>query len=76
MRERKYSVAEIDHMRVSVWRMERGGGLQSDIDNRVEAKLRTYMVAGVEPVELRAEADRGREGAIWYGANYNDGIRP
>lgn len=61
MVERKYSVAEIDLMRKLV-RLELFVSLPSgiysfdpneDIESRTEDRLRTYMINGTEPKEMR-----------------------
>jgi hypothetical protein len=49
VRERKYSVAEIDEMRgYLTWMPHFGGGKD------VEDRLRTYMLNGTDPSELKA----------------------
>lgn len=50
--QRKYSVAEIDHMRRSCWVLFR-----HDDRTPIEEGLRTYMLNGTEPDELRTVAD-------------------
>jgi hypothetical protein len=55
--ERKYSVAEIDRMRILIMKMRRFDTIP------VEERLRTYMLNGSEPEELeqalvKMEAER------------------
>ena len=52
--DRKYSVSEIDRMRWAIsGRLLRRGPMDSDdLREETEARLRTYMLAGVDPVEL------------------------
>ena len=59
MSERKYSVAEIDQMRRDV--RELNGG-HSGNDMVAEEMLRTYMLNGTEPDELKEAADKRRHG--------------
>jgi hypothetical protein len=47
--QRKYSVCEIDRMRMSVMFLVRGD------ERRCEDQLRTYMLNGTEPEELQRE---------------------
>lgn len=55
MPQRKYSLTELDEMRYLIWeraQLIRGWSLK---EQRVEDILRTLMLNGTEPEELRAE---------------------
>lgn len=60
MSDRKYSVADVQRMRGAVRWMNQPQPMQAysqtDLDNRVEAQLQTYLVAGVCPDELEKTA--------------------
>lgn len=60
MTERKYSISEIDKMRGAVRLKLQPGPMQpyngAELSARVEDRLRTYMLAGVDPDELVKEA--------------------
>jgi hypothetical protein len=61
---RKYSIAEIDGMRKSVERMSYTVGGPNggpEFEAKVEDRLRTYMIAGVDPEGLSADAGRAYE---------------
>lgn len=59
MAERKYSVSEIDSMRNTIssygWAPNSGAYYPADRAMEIEERLRTYMIAGVEPTELFQE---------------------
>ena len=63
---RTYTAAEVDEMRSSLSACEQfrqigpngHGTLPSNFDNLIEERLRTYIVAGVDPEELKERADR------------------
>jgi hypothetical protein len=61
MIERKYSLKDIDSMRVSIRTMLTIGNGSYKVDEKnaeIENRLRTYMMAGIEPADLRkAESD-------------------
>jgi len=64
MTERKYTLSEIDAMRKSLLdlcedngRMISTNGPPYPKHSEVEDRLRTYMMAGIEPKELREKAD-------------------
>ncbi len=56
MSDRKYSVAEIDHMRKTVRRLIYSMGVTNsqweESSRIVEDRLRTYMLNGTDPEEL------------------------
>lgn len=57
MTERKYSVAEIDRMREAIrLKLEPRGSVftynEGELSARVEDRLRTYMMAGVDPADV------------------------
>lgn len=60
--ERKYSISEIDAMResVSTLMLAIAHYQCAPDERRVEDKLRTYLIAGVSPEELAAEAKAHR----------------
>lgn len=72
MSERKYSVAEIDRMRAAIsatfpcsWVFKGDGSpgrREPDYSAQIEDRLRTYMLAGVDPDEL-APPDPPQENA-------------
>lgn len=57
---RTYTIAEIDDMRMSVRYMLRPTPgtpyYSAELDETIERRLRTYMIAGVSPEELYANA--------------------
>ena len=73
MKERSYTVGEIDQMRraISFCESRKGmvyqgdghwqGSSDSGLQSRVEDMLRTYMVGGVEPDELVEKAKKVQE---------------
>jgi hypothetical protein len=65
--DRKYSVSEIDEMRMTIrnhWFYGRGSYKPHERGIEVEEILRTYMIAGVSPDELGEEGERKR--IVWY----------
>lgn len=73
--ERAYTLTEIDQMREAIHQIlfpmrwySRTSGIQEigcyqkleERDNHVEMRLRTYMMAGVDPLSLYIEADKGK----------------
>lgn len=69
--QRRYSLDEIDRMRIALWNIETGawggGGTWNAEDylraNRREDQLRTYMAGGVDPFELEVKASQAGERA-------------
>lgn len=61
MGERKYSIAEIDQMRAAIRSICIQSGVAyypAEKTAEIEERLRTYMINGTEPVELRNAADK------------------
>jgi hypothetical protein len=59
MTERKYSITEIDRMRIAIrWSYPSGVYYSNERTADIENRLRTYMQNGTDPEELEAYHDR------------------
>jgi hypothetical protein len=57
MTDRAYTVAEIDRMRTAVeWMQSDGPYRPSERVHEIEERLRTYMLAGIDPQDLENQA--------------------
>lgn len=68
MIERKYSLSEIDEMRQLVRQILEPPPMtpyfERELAASAEDRLRTYMLAGVEPQELRAKASQKMQSMV------------
>lgn len=69
--DRKYSVYDIDAMRKAVerfgWMANSGSYYPADRAKEIEERVRTYMVAGVDPDELKDDLEKIWEADFAYG---------
>lgn len=69
--ERRYSVSEIDGMREAVkrygWMANSGSYYPTDRAREIEDRVRTYMLAGIDPADLKEELQKAWEEDFAYG---------